>query len=151
MLSRRASLLLAVPVAAVLLGVVLGPQIATFRLGLDLSVLADLFGRTRSVGARALVTSVLVSLATVAGSAAVGTGLAVVLSRVRLPFGRVLAAAAALPLALPPLVGVLAFLFLYGESGMLPRGLQALFGTAEVPFAFRGVAAVVAVHVYVFY
>lgn len=151
MLSRRASVWLAVVVGVVLVAVVLGPQVAAFRLGLDPDVLADLFGRPRSVGVRALVTSVLVSLATVAGSAVVGTGLAVVLARVRLPFGRVLAAAAALPLALPPLVGVLAFLFLYGESGMLPRGLQALFGTAEVPFAFGGVGAVVAVHVYVFY
>ncbi len=151
MLSRRASLLLAVPVLAVLLGVVLAPQLSTFRLGLDAALLAELFGRPRSVGFRALAASVLVSLATVAGSAVVGTGLALVLARVRLPFGRVLAAAAALPLALPPLVGVLAFLFLYGESGMLPRGLQALTGSPEAPFAFGGVWAVVAVHVYVFY
>ncbi len=151
MLTRRASLGLAAAVLLVLIGVVVAPQLSTFRLGLDGGLLAELFGRTRSVGFRALVTSVWVSLATVAGAAVVGTGLAVVLARVRLPFGRVLAAAAALPLALPPLVGVLAFLFLYGESGMLPRGLQALTGSAEVPFAFGGVAAVVAVHIYVFY
>ena len=151
MLTRRASLVLALAVLAVLLGVVLAPQLSTFRLGLDAGLLVDLFGRTQSAGFRALVTSISVSLATVAGAAVVGTGLAVVLARVRLPFGRLLAAAAALPLALPPLVGVLAFLFLYGESGMLPRGIQALTGAPEVPFAFGGVAAVVAVHVYVFY
>ena len=151
MLTRRASLLLAAPVLAVLLGVVLAPQLSTFRLGLDAGLLADLFGRPQSVGFRALTTSVLVSLATVAGSIAAGTGLAVVLARVRLPLSGVLAAAAALPLALPPLVGVLAFLFLYGESGMLPRGLQALTGAPEAPFAFGGVGAVVAVPVYVFY
>mgnify|MGYP004234653399 CR=1 FL=1 len=62
-----------------------------------------------------------------------------------------LGAVAALPLALPPLVGVLAFLFLYGESGMLPRALQAAFGLEAVPFAFGGIGAVLAVHVYVFY
>ena len=151
MLSRRASFALAAAVLAVLVGLVLAPQLSTFRLGLDAALLADLFGRPAAVGVRALATSVWVSLATVAGSALAGTALAVVLARVRLPFGRVLAAAAALPLALPPLVGVLAFLFLYGESGMLPRGIQALTGAPEVPFAFGGVWAVVAVHVYVFY
>ena len=151
MMSRRASVGLTAAVLVVLVGAVLAPQLSTFRLGLSADVLASLFGSGRAVGVRALVTSVWVSLATVAGSAVVGTGLAVVLARVRLPFGRVLAAAAALPLALPPLVGVLAFLFLYGESGMLPRGLQALFGTDSVPFSFTGVGAVVAVHVYVFY
>ena len=150
-LTRRASAGLAAAVLVVLVGVVLWPQLAAFRLGADAALLADLFGRPQSVGMRALAASVGVSLATVAGSAVVGTALAVVLARVQLPFGRVLAAAAALPLALPPLVGVLAFLFLYGESGMLPRGLQALFGTDEVPVSFTGVGAVVAVHVYVFY
>ena len=48
-------------------------------------------------------------------------------------------------------MGVLAFLFLYGESGMLPRGLQVLFGLESVPFSFGGIGAVLAVHVYVFY
>jgi iron(III) transport system permease protein len=150
-LSRRASLLLALPVAAVLLGVVLWPNVATFRLGLDGAVLADLFGRPEAAGTRALWNSVWVSLATVAGAGAIGTALAWALYRVDLPLRRTLAAVAALPLALPPLVGVMAFLFLYGESGMLPRGLQALLGLDDVPFGFGGVVAVLAVHVYVFY
>ena len=58
---------------------------------------------------------------------------------------------AVIPLALPPLVGVLAFLFLYGESGILPRGLQRLFGLENVPFAFDGLSAVWLVHVYSLY
>ena len=62
-----------------------------------------------------------------------------------------LEALAALPLALPPLVGVLAFLFLYGETGILPRGLQALFDLEHVPFSFDGLGAVLFVHVYSLY
>ncbi len=58
---------------------------------------------------------------------------------------------AALPLALPPLVGVLAFLFLYGESGILPRGLQAILSLDGVPFSFQGMWAVWLVHVYSMY
>ena len=149
-LSRRAAWLLAVPVAIVLVAYVLGPNLSTFRLGLDPEVLRDLLGSGRAAGVQALLNSVGVSLATVAGSLLVGTGLAWALARVELPLKGLLAAAAAMPLALPPLVGVLAFLFLYGESGMLPRGLQALFGLDSVPLAFAGRGAVVAVHVYVF-
>ena len=151
MLSRRAGWALAVPVALVLVGYVLWPNLATFRLGLDAGVLGELFGAGRSAGTRALVNSVGVSLGTVLGAGVVGTALAWALWRYDLPLGRTLGAVAALPLALPPLVGVLAFLFLYGESGMLPRGVQALLGLDAVPFSFGGVAAVLAVHVYVFY
>ncbi len=151
MLSRRAAWALAVPVAAVLGAYVLWPNVATFRLGLDAGVLADLFGRPGAVGRRALATSVGVSLATVVLGGASGTALAWTLARYAVPFRRTLGAVAALPLALPPLVGVLAFLFLYGESGMLPRALQAAFSLDAVPFALAGVPAVVAVHTYVFY
>ncbi|MEM1115881.1 MAG: iron ABC transporter permease [Bacteroidota bacterium] len=151
MLSRRAAWALGVPVALVLAGYVLWPNLATFRLGADAGVLADLFGRGRAAGTRALVNSVGVSVGTVLGGGVVGVSLAWALWRYDVPLRRTLGAVAALPLALPPLVGVLAFLFLYGESGMLPRGLQAAFGLEAVPFAFGGVAAVLAVHVYVFY
>ena len=151
MLSRRAGWALAVPVFVVLVGYVLWPNVETFRLGLDGELLADLFGRGRSAGTRALVNSVGVSLGTVVLGGAVGTALAWALWRYDLPLRRTLGAVAALPLALPPLVGVLAFLFLYGESGMLPRALQAAFGLDAVPFAFGGIGAVLAVHVYVFY
>ncbi|OZC03003.1 ABC transporter permease [Rubricoccus marinus] len=149
-LSRRAAWAIAVPVVLILLGYVVWPNVATFRLGLDAQVFADLFGSWSAAGTRALVNSVGVSLATVLGAGLVGVGLAWALYRVQLPARGLLAGAAALPLALPPLVGVLAFVFLYGEGGMLPRGLQALLGLDQAPFGFAGLAAVIAVHVYVF-
>ena len=151
MLTRRAGWALAIPVALILLGYVLWPNLETFRLGLDGELLVDLFGRGRAAGTRGLINSVSVSLGTVLGGGIVGVALAWTLYRVDLPFRRTLSAIAALPLALPPLVGVLAFLFLYGESGMLPRGLQAALGLEAVPFAFGGITAVLAVHIYVFY
>ena len=150
MLSRRAAWALAVPVALVLVGYVLWPNVATFRLGLDGALLGDLFA-PGAAGTRGLVNSVGVSLATVLGGGVVGVALAWSLWRYDLPFRRTLAAAAALPLALPPLVGVLAFFFLYGESGMLPRALQAALGLDAAPLAFSGIGAVLAVHVYAFY
>ena len=151
MLTRRAAWALAAVVGALLLGYVAWPLVDTFRAGADGAVLADLFGSPRAAGTRALVRSVWVSAASTLGALAVGTALAYGLARLDVPFRRTLTGVAALPLALPPLVGVLAFLFLYGESGMLPRGLQVVLGLDAVPFAFGGTAAVLAVHVYVFY
>lgn len=151
MLNRRAALVLAVPVGLVLVGYVLWPNARALAAGLDAEALRAVFGRADAAGWRGLANSLAVSLGTVAGALVVGTALAGVLWRFRLPFGGWLHGVAALPLALPPLVGVLAFLFLYGESGMLPRTLQAALGLADVPFAFEGRGAVLAVHVYVFY
>ncbi len=151
LLDRRASVALLVPVAVILAAWVLYPSLRLFAMGLRPSVLAELFDDWSSANVRALWNSVRLSLLSVAGAGVLGTGLATLFYRFDFPLRRLLMALAALPLALPPLVGVLAFLFLYGESGILPRGLQALFGLTEVPFAFEGFWAVWLVHVYSFY
>jgi iron(III) transport system permease protein len=148
---RRTALLIALPVLLVLLGYVLYPSLATFVIGLDADLLATAFSSWRSSNARALVNSVSISLFTVLGAGVLGTALAYLFYRYAFPLRKPLMAMAALPLALPPLVGVLAFLFLYGESGILPRGLQLIFGLEEVPFAFEGLWAVWLVHVYTMY
>jgi iron(III) transport system permease protein len=148
---RRTALLLGVPVLLILLGYVLYPSLRLFVLGLGVDNYATFFASWRSANVRALVNSVSISLFTVLGAGVVGTTLAYLFFRYDFPLRGTLMALAALPLALPPLVGVLAFLFLYGESGILPRGLQALLGLDEVPFAFEGLWAVWLVHVYTMY
>lgn len=151
MLSRRGALLLFVPVLLVLLGYVLYPSLRMFILGIDAQQYADLFSSWRSANVRALVNSVWISVLTVLGAGILGTALAYCFFRFDVPLRRTMMILAALPLALPPLVGVLAFLFLYGESGLLPRSLQTLFGLDEVPFSFEGLWAVWLVHVYTMY
>jgi iron(III) transport system permease protein len=122
-----------------------------FILGVDIQQYAEMFSSMRSANVRALINSVLISVYTVVGAGLLGTTLAYLFFRYQFPLRRMLMVMAAFPLALPPLVGVLAFLFLYGESGILPRSLQNLFGLAEVPFAFEGLWAVWLVHVYSMY
>lgn len=151
MLSRRGAFLLALFVLSVLLAYVLYPSLRMFVLGISADHYATLFSSWRSANVRALANSVALSVYTVLGASVLGTALAYLFFRYDFPLRRLLMALAALPLALPPLVGVLAFLFLYGESGILPRGLQALFGLEEVPFAFDGFWAVWLVHVYSMY
>jgi iron(III) transport system permease protein len=58
---------------------------------------------------------------------------------------------ATLPAALPPLVGVLAFLFLYGESGVVTRLVQQAFGLSKPPWSLTGLTAVIFVHAYTMY
>ncbi|MGB0649441.1 MAG: ABC transporter permease [Rhodothermales bacterium] len=135
----------------VLLGYVLWPMLRVFTTGLDAAILSDIFRSLDSANARALFNSVWISVWTVVGAGVLGTSMAWLLFRYDFPLKRSLTALAALPLALPPLVGVLAFLFLYGESGILPRGIQTVLDLEEVPFSFSGLWAVWLVHVYSMY
>ena len=151
MLTRRGSALLAIPVLLVLAAYVLYPSLRTFELGLTAENYSRLFSSWSSANVRALFNSVFISVATVLGGGVLGTTLAWCFHRFRFPLRGTLMAVAAFPLALPPLVGVLAFLFLYGESGILPRVLQDMFSLADAPFAFEGLSAVWLVHVYAMY
>ena len=100
---------------------------------------------------RALWNSVWISVASVAFSALLGIPLAFFFARYDFPGRRFLSALAAMPVLLPPLVGVISFLFLYGESGFFTRGVQALFGMSEAPWRLNGPGAVLFVHAYTMY
>src|SRR5688500_5434823 len=99
----------------------------------------------------ALRTSLIISIASVFASLAIGVPLAFLLGRFEFPGRRLLRAVATLPAALPPLVGVIAFLFLYGESGLVTRSVQVALGMAQAPWRLQGVSAIVFVHAYTMY
>ncbi|HEU0012544.1 MAG TPA: iron ABC transporter permease [Longimicrobium sp.] len=152
---RRPHLALAIPVAVVLLWLVLYP---------NLFVLADSFrgegGATTEHYARflgsasereALWNSVWISLASVLLSGLIGIPLAFLFARRDFPGRRVFGALAAMPVLLPPLVGTISFMFLYGESGFLTRGVQELLGMERAPWRLSGAWAVLLVHAYTMY
>ncbi len=95
--------------------------------------------------------SVFISALTVLLSGILGVFFAFVFTQFDFPGGRFLSRFAVLPIALPPLVGVIAFLFVFGESGFIPRALQFVVGLEKVPFYLDGRPAIVVVHVYSFY
>ena len=99
----------------------------------------------------ALWQSLWVSALSVVFSALIGVPLAFVFERMDFPGRKILGALVALPVALPPLVGVIAFLFLYGESGFVSRGVQNLFGLAQPPWRLVGPGAILLVHAYSMY
>ncbi len=99
----------------------------------------------------ALWRSLWISLASVLLAAGVGVPLGFLFERTDFPGRRLIGALLALPVALPPLVGVIAFLFLYGETGFLTRGAQALLGLETAPWRLAGPAAILLVHTYSMY
>ena len=124
MSDRRTSLALAAPVLALLLWCVVYPNVTIIA-----GSFAHGLGYWREFAnspsdREALWTTLEVAIGSVIAATAVGLPLAFVLSRVEFRGRRFLQAVATLPAALPPLVGVIAFLFLYGESGVVTRAVQ---------------------------
>jgi iron(III) transport system permease protein len=100
---------------------------------------------------QALWGSLWISLASVVLAAAIGIPLAFLFARFDLPGGRILGGLVALPAVLPPLVGVLAFLFLYGETGFVSLLVQRIFRLTDPPWRLQGAGAILLVHAYSMY
>ncbi|MDH3255490.1 MAG: ABC transporter permease subunit, partial [Acidobacteriota bacterium] len=99
----------------------------------------------------ALWRSLWISAASAILAGLVGVPLAFLFERTEFPGRRVLGGLVALPVALPPLVGVMAFLFLYGESGLVTRLAQNIVGLSRPPWRLTGPGAILLVHVYSMY
>ncbi len=148
---QRQSWLIALPVILLLLWAVVYPNAAVIAGSFE-----DGLGHWREFAAspadrEALRTSIVISVASVFASLVIGVPLAFLLGRFEFPGRRLLRAVATLPAALPPLVGVIAFLFLYGESGLVTRVVQRMLGMHEAPWRLKGVGAIVFVHAYTMY
>src|SRR6478672_2142157 len=141
--ARTSSWVIAAPVIALLLWAVVYPNAAvvagSFENGL---------GHWREFAAspadrEALWTTLVISVASVFASLAIGVPLAFLLGRFEFPGRRLLRAVATLPAALPPLVGVIAFLFLYGESGLITRAVQRALHLDHAPWSLTGLSAII--------
>ena len=95
--------------------------------------------------------SLWISAGSVLLSGLIGVPLAFLFTRFDFPGRTVFGALAALPVLLPPLVGVISFLFLYGESGIITRGIQAALGLESAPWRLVGGWAILLVHAYSMY
>lgn len=89
--------------------------------------------------------SIVLSVLTVLGSCVIGVFLAYTLHYFELPYLSFLSAGILLPMATPPIVGVIGFLFLVGDNGLLSQ----LFGTHS--FRFEGWLAIITIHLFSFY
>ncbi len=100
---------------------------------------------------RALFGSLWLSVASAIGAGLVGIPLGFLTSRIAFPGRRIVATMLGLPAVLPPLVGVLAFMFLFGETGFLARMIQSVLGMDHPPWRLEGAGAVLLVHVATMY
>ncbi|MBM2840829.1 MAG: hypothetical protein HW412_1357 [Bacteroidetes bacterium] len=144
-------------VLIVVAGYVIFPQVTLIQGslhkdgGLSFDRYLELLDMRNTANVEAVFNSVAVSMLSVVFGALVGGLFAFTFTQFRFPFWKGLSRLAVLPIALPPLVGVIAFLFVFGESGLLPRLLQKVFALTNVPFYLDGFGAIAAIHVYSFY
>ncbi len=152
---RTRTLLLAAPVLLLLLWLVLYPNVFLVGDSLNVDGRAGIANYVRffhsAAELRALWNSIWISAASVVLAGALGVPLAFLFTRARFPGRRVLGALISLPVLLPPLVGVIAFLFLYGETGFVTRSVQILLGLREPPWRLNGPGAILLVHAYTMY
>lgn len=145
------------PLFLVLLAYVLFPLYQTFIQSIQmegsftLKNYARFFSLEHTANLEALWTSVYISVLSVVTCAIVGVTMAFLLERYEFPGRKALTVLAMVPMALPPLVGVLSFTFLYGESGIIPRTLKLWLEMDHVPFSLKGVWGVLMVHTFTMY
>ncbi|UOQ94592.1 iron ABC transporter permease [Halobacillus shinanisalinarum] len=154
---KRKTLFLLIPVLLVLIGYVLYPSIETilesFRKNEGFSVqnYTDFFGEKAAANLEALWNSVYISLLSVFFSALIGIPLAYIFNRYDFPGRQFFSNIAIMPIVLPSLVGVMAFMFLYGEAGLVPNFIKDVFNLSEIPFSIGGVSGILLVHAYTMY
>jgi len=147
--------ILVAPLFLVLFAYVVYPFYQTFTESFSgddaLSNYKNFFNLASPANIEALWTSIYISVISVICCAIVGITMAFLLERYDFPGRRILSVLVLVPMALPPLVGVLSFTFLYGDSGIFPRAFQHLFGLEQVPFSLKGIWGVVVVHTFTMY
>ncbi|GAB0171442.1 iron ABC transporter permease [Lysinibacillus sp. CTST325] len=147
--------ILVAPLFLVLFAYVVYPFYQTFTESFSgdnaLSNYKNFFSIASPANIEALWTSIYISVISVICCAIVGVTMAFLLERYDFPGRRILSVLVLVPMALPPLVGVLSFTFLYGESGIFPRAFQHLFGLEQVPFSLKGIWGVIVVHTFTMY
>ncbi|MFJ7983057.1 ABC transporter permease [Lysinibacillus xylanilyticus] len=147
--------ILVAPLFLVLFAYVVYPFYQTFTESFSgddaLSNYKKFFNLASPANIEALWTSIYISVISVICCAIVGVTMAFLLERYDFPGRRILSVLVLVPMALPPLVGVLSFTFLYGDSGIFPRAFQHLFGLEQVPFSLKGIWGVIVVHTFTMY
>lgn len=154
---KRKTILLLIPIILVLVGYVLYPSIETMiesfkRNGtFSLENYQDFFGEKANANLEALWNSVWISLLSMFFSALIGIPLAYIFNRYDFPGRKFFSSIAIMPIVLPSLVGVMAFMYLYGEAGLIPNMIKDLFRLSEVPFSIGGISGILIVHAYTMY
>jgi iron(III) transport system permease protein len=140
----------------ILWGYVVGPMASTFVQSISgdggaFREYARFFDFRRGAQGEAAFGSFYISVLSVITSGITGVFLAILLNRWDFPLKRLCKVLVLVPIALPPLMGVEAFVLLYGIGGTFPQVLAEFFNTAPNTFAITGVSGVLLVHTLTMY
>ncbi|MDA3846379.1 MAG: iron ABC transporter permease [Vallitaleaceae bacterium] len=139
----------------VLVGFILYPVLRTFQLslvtdnGLSLSNYLNFF-KTEAYRL-ALKNSIILGFLTVIVCGVIGTLLAFLVHFFELPFKKTLDRLLLLPIVLPGLIIVFAFVQLYGESGLVTKTIQTILNLEESPLRLSGLKGILFIHAYTQY
>src|SRR5215510_10975324 len=142
--------------AIALWGYVVGPLVATFQQSITgngggLTEYTKFFDFRHGAQGESMLGSLIISALSVITSGLTGVFLAVLLKRWNFPLRKVCEVLVLVPIALPPLMGVEAFVLLYGIGGTVPQLLGNLFHTSKTAFAVDGISGVLLVHTLTMY
>jgi len=139
----------------VLLGYILYPALTTLQKslavgdGLGLVNYSEFFVSASSL--LVLQNTLILGGLTVLFCGIVGTGLAFLIHYFECPHRNLLDKLLLLPVMMPGIIIVFAFVQLYGESGLVTKTLQLLLGLDEIPYNFTGLYGILFVHIYTQY
>ena len=127
----------------IVFGYILNPLLNLGEIAVKSSSIVDAFFWKRIL--KAATNSVLLSLFSVVGSSIIGIYFAYTLHYKKIWFKALFSNLLLLPIAIPPMVGVMSYLFLMDENGFLMK----LFSKGTINFT--GWTAILIVHIYSFY
>jgi iron(III) transport system permease protein len=140
---------------AVLILFVLYPSVRTFLIsfqadqGFSLENYHYIFTTQGSLDA--ITNTLILGILTVIICGFIGTFLAFFVHFFKFPMNKFLDKILLLPLVVPGLIIVFAFVQLYGESGMVTKIIQMIFGLDNSPYQFMGLPGILMVHAYTQY
>lgn len=98
-----------------------------------------------------LLHSIILGLLSILVCGTIGTLLAFLIHFFDFPWKRLIDTLLLIPMIMPGLIIVYAFVQLYGESGMVTKAIQLLFHMEKAPFALSGLPGILIVHGYTQY
>ncbi len=139
----------------ILVGTILFPALRTLLVSLQhdnqltLTLYTDFLSNPS--GIKMLLNSVLLGLLTMLSCGIVGTTLAFLVHYYAFSYKTIVDKILLLPIMLPGLIIVFAFVQLYGESGIITQGLKLLFHLEDIPYHFTGLGGILFIHTYTQY
>ncbi|QZY57498.1 iron ABC transporter permease [Crassaminicella profunda] len=117
--------------------------------GMTLSFYKDFF--TVKANIEALGNTLLLGFSNIIVCGVIGTILAFYVNYFDFPFKKLTNKLLLTPIMLPGIIIVLAFIQLYGESGMITKTIEILFRLNQAPYVFSGFGGILFVHAYTQY